>query len=97
KFLWPGFGDNARVLKWIVERVKGTAQAKETPIGYIPNKEDLAWEGLDFTQEQWDAVMAINRDNLRKQTEEQGEFFATFGTHLPAEVEAERQRIIKAL
>ena len=97
KFLWPGFGDNARVLKWIVERVKGTAGAKETPIGHVPNKEDLTWDGLDYTQDQWDAVMAINRDNLRKQTEEQGEFFATFGPHLPAEVESERQRLIKAL
>ncbi|MDR2863799.1 MAG: phosphoenolpyruvate carboxykinase (GTP) [Puniceicoccales bacterium] len=97
EFLWPGFGDNARVLKWIVERVQGIAKAKETPLGFVPNKEDIDWAGLDFSQAQWDAVTAINRDNLRKQTEEQGEFFATFGAHLPAEIAAERERLIKAL
>jgi phosphoenolpyruvate carboxykinase (GTP) len=97
KFLWPGFGDNARVLKWIVERVKGIAKAKETPIGLVPNKEDITWDGLNFSQEQWDAVTAINRDTLRKQTEEQAEFFATFGDRLPKEIADERERLIKAL
>jgi phosphoenolpyruvate carboxykinase (GTP) len=97
EFLWPGFGDNARVLKWIVQRVQGAAGAQETPLGYVPNKSDIDWSGVSFTDAQWDAVTAINRDTLRQQTEEQAEFFAKFGDHLPKEIEAERQRLIKAL
>jgi phosphoenolpyruvate carboxykinase (GTP) len=97
KFLWPGFGDNARILKWIVERVKGIAAAKETPIGFVPSKEDITWDGLNFSQEQWDAVTAINRDTLRKQTEEQADFFATFGDRLPQEIADERTRLINTL
>jgi phosphoenolpyruvate carboxykinase (GTP) len=100
EFLWPGFGDNARVLKWIVERVRGIKPtAKETPIGYVPEKSDIDWSGTEFSQEQWDAVTAINRDTLRKQTQEQVEdpFFVKFGDKFPKELAAERDRLIKAL
>ncbi|MDR1818047.1 MAG: phosphoenolpyruvate carboxykinase (GTP) [Puniceicoccales bacterium] len=100
KFLWPGYGQNARVLKWIVERVRGIKPtAVETPIGAMPAKSDIDWAGLDFSDAQWEAVTAINKDNLRKQTEEQATdpFFVKFGDKFPKELTAERERIVKAL
>ncbi|MBT4832589.1 MAG: phosphoenolpyruvate carboxykinase (GTP), partial [Porticoccaceae bacterium] len=62
KFLWPGFGQNMRVLKWIAERAQNSVDAVETPIGYVPNYEDLSWNGLDFSAEQFATLMNIDAD-----------------------------------
>jgi hypothetical protein len=62
KFLWPGFGDNLRVLKWVVDRVNGRGYAVESPIGWMPRHEDLDWSGLDFPASDFHELMAVGRD-----------------------------------
>ena len=61
KFVWPGFGENMRVLKWIVERCRGHARARETPLGLMPAYDDLEWTGADFGADRFAAVMSVER------------------------------------
>src|SRR5207247_6708394 len=61
EFLWPGFRENMRVLKWIVDRTRGHALARETPIGWMPRWRDMEWKGLEFSKEQWDELKACDR------------------------------------
>ena len=70
KFMWPGYGENARVLAWMVGRVYGTAQGVESPLGIIPRYEDIDWDGLDYSQEQFEKVMAIDPERVKVLTEE---------------------------
>lgn len=91
KFVWPGYGQNMRVLKWIVERVNGTAKALESPFGLMPRYEDLDMEGLNFGKEQFEIITSINRTEALSEIEEIKEFFAKFGQSLPPELEAQRQ------
>ncbi|MGO4841920.1 phosphoenolpyruvate carboxykinase domain-containing protein, partial [Rhizobiaceae sp. 2RAB30] len=70
-FMWPGFGQNMRVLQWIVERARGEAKdAVETPLGHVPGHGDLTWEGLDFGQARFDALMAIDTGELMAELED---------------------------
>jgi len=79
-FLWPGFGENSRVLKWVVERVEGTADAVETPIGLVPTPDSVDTEGLDLTPEQLERVLAVNADEWRNEVSDIQEWFAKVGT-----------------
>jgi phosphoenolpyruvate carboxykinase (GTP) len=63
KFLWPGFSDNFRILKWIIDRVRGRAVAVQGPLGWTPRYEDLDWRGIKFTKEQFDAAMSTKKDD----------------------------------
>lgn len=67
KFIWPGFSENMRVLKWIVDRAHGRALAKETPIGWVPHYEDIEWKGLDFPKEKFDELQAFDRQAWREE------------------------------
>ncbi len=88
-FMWPGFGQNMRVLQWIVERARGHAKdAVETPIGHVPGHDDLTWQGLDFGRERFDALMAIDPGELTAELEDHRHLFATFGERMPAELTA---------
>ncbi|WOO39688.1 phosphoenolpyruvate carboxykinase (GTP) [Rubellicoccus peritrichatus] len=97
EWLWPGFSDNMRVLKWCVERSNGRAFAKETPVGWMPRFEDIDWRGLDFTEEQWNELMAYDRDRLKLQTLSHEELFLQLFEHLPKELIFERELLISRL
>jgi phosphoenolpyruvate carboxykinase (GTP) len=90
-FLWPGFGENSRVLKWVVERIEGRADATETPIGQVPTVESLDTEGLDLTPEQLRAVLHVSRDEWAQEVPQIQEWFEKFGDTLPARLHTELQ------
>jgi phosphoenolpyruvate carboxykinase (GTP) len=94
KFLWPGFSDNMRVLKWIVERSNGHAIGRECPLGWIPAYEDIDWTGLDYSKEQWNQVMEINRDNWKQMTLQHESLFLKIHSHLPKEMVYERELLV---
>jgi phosphoenolpyruvate carboxykinase (GTP) len=85
-FLWPGFGENARVLKWVFERCQGTAGAVETAIGNVPRPEDLDTDGLDLAPATLEALLTVDPDNVRDELPQVREHLARFGDRLPAEV-----------
>jgi len=95
KFLWPGFGENMRILKWIVDRSHGRAMSTETPLGWVPRYEDIDWEGLQFSREQWDQVMSLDRERWRQVLSLQHEeSFLKLHEHLPKEMVYERELLI---
>jgi phosphoenolpyruvate carboxykinase (GTP) len=95
KFLWPGFSENMRVLKWIVDRAHGRALARETPIGWMPRYEDIEWDGLrSFTKEQFDALQAFDRAAWRNEVMAHEELFLALHDHLPPEMIYERELLI---
>jgi len=97
KFLWPGFGENTRVLKWIVERVNGRACAVETPIGFEPQYKDLDWTGTTFSKEEFEAVMSFDRDAWTTEVVSQEELFFKLRDRLPKQLINERQQLVNRL
>ncbi|MDX8049307.1 phosphoenolpyruvate carboxykinase (GTP) [Lentzea sp. BCCO 10_0798] len=83
RFLWPGFGENSRVLKWAIERLEGKAAAQETPIGYVPTADDLDLEGLDASREDIEASLEFNADEWRAEIPLVEEWFAKIGEKVP--------------
>ncbi|CAN5538383.1 phosphoenolpyruvate carboxykinase (GTP) [soil metagenome] len=83
-FLWPGFGENSRVLKWVIERIEGTAAAVETPVGRVPTPDSIDIEGLDVTIEELAAALAVDREEWREELPLIKAWFETFGGKLPA-------------
>ncbi|MCH2550127.1 MAG: phosphoenolpyruvate carboxykinase (GTP) [Alphaproteobacteria bacterium] len=96
-FIWPGFGENMRVLEWIVERVNGHNDANDTPIGWMPNYEDLNWNGLDFSPELFSKIMTIDAADAMLEAEAQKDLFDEFGDRLPQELEQQRQHLKERL
>lgn len=92
--MWPGFGDNMRVLKWIVDRVKGRSLGHETPIGWMPNYGDMEWNGLDFSEEKFDALQKFDREEWRREVIGHEELFIELHDHLPKEMVYERELLI---
>ena len=93
-FLWPGFSENMRVLKWIVDRVHGRALAKETPIGWVPHYEDIEWQGLNFTKEKFDELQAFDAAAWRDEVLGHEELFLDLHDRLPPEMIYERELLI---
>jgi phosphoenolpyruvate carboxykinase (GTP) len=82
-FLWPGFGENSRVLTWVIERLEGTAAAEETAIGHVPTPDALDASGLDPTPEQTGRALAVDADEWRQDLPQITEWIETFGDTLP--------------
>ena len=97
KFIWPGFGENMRVLSWIFDRVNGTSDASESPFGYMPRHQDLNWDGLDFCSKDFNDIMSIDRKKGIEEADAQKELFDSFGDNLPSEMEAQREALIDRL
>ena len=95
-FIWPGFGDNMRVLDWILRRAKGKAEGQKTVLGVSPTYAELDKTGLDYSEEQFNANMALNPSEWQAELESQTELFDKVGKKLPAELEEQRQILIKS-
>jgi phosphoenolpyruvate carboxykinase (GTP) len=96
-FLWPGFGDNMRVLKWIIERVRGRGSAVESPIGWMPRFEDIDWTGLDFSKDDFDAIMNISSEEWKQEMLAHEELFERMYDKLPKEYLFMRQLLLSGL
>ena len=94
QFMWPGFGQNMRVLQWIVERASGDAGATESALGLSPGYEDMNWSGLDFSRQQFDALMALDSGQLLAECEDQGNYYAGIGAAVPRALEQQRRDTI---
>jgi phosphoenolpyruvate carboxykinase (GTP) len=94
KFLWPGFSENMRVLKWIVDRVHGRTLGKETPIGWMPRHQDIDWRGLAFPKEIFDQLQAFDAGAWRQEVMGHEELFIALHDHLPPELVYERELLI---
>ncbi len=97
KFIWPGFGDNMRVLKWMLERIDGSAQGSENLFGITPHFHDLNWDGIAFTQTQFDAITSINKDAWVAELALHDELFDKLEYHLPKELKATKARWMQRL
>ena len=97
RFLWPGFGENLRVLRWVIERAKGGGQADETPIGYLPKASSLSGPGLKISRSDVDQLLAVDREAWKTNLKSQSDFFDTFGDHLPAGLKEEHSSLANRL
>ena len=86
EFLWPGFGDNMRVLDWILKRCAGTVDAEETAIGYVPYAKDIDLEGLDYSRETLESILCVDKARWSSEADEIAEFYKQFGDKLPKEL-----------
>ncbi len=92
KFLWPGFGDNMRVLKWVLDRVAGRVEAVDSPIGALPKTDDLNLKGLSgMDGAKMDELLSVKPEEWKKELASQEEFFATLGSDLPAKLRKQRE------
>lgn len=97
KFLWPGFGDNLRVLNWIVDRCQGKGGAMDTPIGYLPQPGAIDTTGLEISDQVMRDLITVDKKLWKQEFAEIGEYFASYGSRLPRELKAEHQRISEEL
>jgi phosphoenolpyruvate carboxykinase (GTP) len=98
KFLWPGYGENMRVLAWIVERARNARDAVEIPLGFAPRYRDLNWNGLETLSEaQFEEITTVDRAGWKAELQSHDEFFTVLGEKFPAELKVERNRLAAAL
>jgi phosphoenolpyruvate carboxykinase (GTP) len=86
KFMWPGFSDNFRIIKWMLDRVDGKVSAKDTPVGLLPNISDLNLAGLDISEETMNYLFEIKKDEWQREIAGIEEFYSQFGERLPTEL-----------
>jgi phosphoenolpyruvate carboxykinase (GTP) len=96
-FIWPGYGENMRVLKWIVERVNGSARGFEGPLGWMPRYEDIDWNGLEFSQKQFDDLMKVDTELWKKEIQLHEELFISLYDKLPRELSSVRELLLSSL
>jgi phosphoenolpyruvate carboxykinase (GTP) len=94
EFLWPGFRENFRFLKWIVDRVHGRTRGKETPIGWTPFYKDVDWRGMSFSEEKFDELQKVDRAAWKREVIDHEELFILLHAHLPPELVYERELLI---
>jgi phosphoenolpyruvate carboxykinase (GTP) len=94
KFLWPGFGENMRVLKWIVDRARLRVGGHETPFGWVPKAGDLDLSGLNIPHEQVDEATHVDLGEWKQELESQGEFFDTIGATMPKSLKLQRELLL---
>jgi len=97
KFLWPGYGENLRVLEWIIGRCEGTADAEETPIGLVPRRHDLRTDGLRLGDEALEALLEVDPKDWREEVADIGKYLDSFGARMPAKLKAEQRRVADAI
>ncbi|HVE98683.1 MAG TPA: phosphoenolpyruvate carboxykinase (GTP) [Mycobacteriales bacterium] len=97
KFLWPGYGENSRVLKWVVDRIDGRADGVETAIGVLPAKGALDLDGLDVADADLDLLLSVDTEIWKQEAGLIPEFFEQFGSHLPQELRDEHAALVKRL
>ncbi|HEY5624835.1 MAG TPA: phosphoenolpyruvate carboxykinase (GTP) [Gammaproteobacteria bacterium] len=97
KFLWPGFGENLRVLRWIIERCEGRVGAEELPIGYLPSPGDLDVAGLDVSDSELEQLLTVDPDQWREEFTQVGRYLESYGDRLPDELRAEHAKVVEAL
>jgi len=97
RFLWPGFGENLRVLRWIIDRCEGNVGAEELPIGYLPRPQDIDLQGLDVSAATLEQLLAVDNDQWREEMRAIGEYLETYGERLPEGLRAEHARVSAAL
>jgi phosphoenolpyruvate carboxykinase (GTP) len=86
KFMWPGFGENLRILNWINARCEGKVDAIKTPLGFVPKYEDIDMDGLDYSRKDWNKLFVIDKKEWKKEVKDQKEFLKKFGKDLPKEL-----------
>ena len=96
-FLWPGFGENLRVLRWIIDRCKGVVEAKTTPIGYLPHAADIDTRDLDIQSSTLEKLVSIDESQWVSEMEAIGEYLQSYGERLPQELADEQARILGEL
>ncbi len=96
-FLWPGFGDNLRVLQWIIDRCAGRVGARETPIGFLPNKADINLEGIKLAHGAMHALLAVEPESWQAEMAEVKKYLQGYGSHLPPALLEEHERVVGAL
>jgi len=91
RFIWPGYGENMRILKWVVDRCNHCGAAIESPLGWVPGYDAICWSGIDYSRSDFAAITNITIETARQETNDQEELFTRFGDHLPREMEIERE------
>jgi len=97
RFLWPGYGENLRVLEWMIDRIEGRAVGRESPVGTVPADGELRTDGLDLPAGTLDMLLDIDRAGWQAELAAIGDYLQSFGARLPPRLRAEQQRVAQAL